>query len=159
MTDGRIAGQVREALTTQVAQVNIAGLVSETLLTTPTALLVAGVVREVLGQFNDAPPPPVNPNPPSIPALQRPISILNRLTGQAYGFDTVNDLLRGNSFFSFAESEYPPSSYEVRNFSLGSFLVYLGGNIYSVASGTIWIFNVGLELTTVRGTTNPRFPP
>jgi hypothetical protein len=158
MTDGRIAGQVREALTTQVGQANIAGLVCETLLTTPTASLVAGVVREVLGQFNDA-PPPVNPIPPSIPVLQRPISILNRLTGQAYGFDTVNDLLGGNSFFEFGVSGYPPSSYEVRNFSLGSFLVYLGGNIYSVASGTIWIFNVSLELTTLRGTTNPRFPP
>jgi hypothetical protein len=84
--------------------------------------------------------PVVFPTP--IPVGQRPISIVNRLTDQAFGYTSSNDLA-GGGIFSF--NTWPPSIYEVRNFSGSSFSILLGVVSYRVGDGSIWTFDTSLE--------------
>jgi len=177
VTDARFDGLAREVLITTVPAANIAGLVREVLVINPTAVYFTGVVREVLGQFPVIPTSvrfdglvrevlgqfPVSVPPdgggtfiPGLPAVQRPISIRNRLTNEVRGYNAVQDVVGNNVYFNFGRSGFSPSSYEVRNFSPDPLPIILAGKIYILGSGTIWTFDVSVELDDVVGLPYPR---
>jgi|SRR5215469_616264 len=71
---------------------------------------------------------------PVIVASQRPISVLNVLTNQIWGYNSISDMYGAAAFFTFAN--LPPSIYRINNASVGSIAVNLAGTTYTVAAGT-----------------------
>jgi len=69
---------------------------------------------------------------------QSPITIINVLTNEAHGYQTVQDVLEGQPFFDF--NGWPPSIYTINNTSTGDLPVVLFEKSYVVHAGQFWKF-------------------
>jgi len=70
--------------------------------------------------------------------INQPVTIVNRLTNEAYGYKTVQDVLAGAAFFDF--NGWAPAIYQISNMSTGPLPVVLFGKTYVVQAGTQWNF-------------------
>ena len=84
---------------------------------------------------------------PTVP--QKPITIISRLTGEARGFYTVQDVLRGQPFFTF--NEWAPSIYQINNTATDPLPVVLFDKTYIVQPGTVWNFIAHAEIASSLG--------
>jgi len=81
---------------------------------------------------------------PTVP--QKPITIINRLTGEARGYFTVGDVLMGQPFFTF--NEWAPAIYQINNTSPDPLTVVLFDHTYVVQAGTLWNFIAHNEIAS-----------
>lgn len=74
------------------------------------------------------------------PKAIAPLVIGDQLQKKLYGYQSVNELLAGASFFSFNGPKWKPSIYDIVNNSGQTLQVVMFNRTYNVNDGTIWRF-------------------
>ena len=79
-----------------------------------------------------------------VATVNDPLSINNVLTGEVHGYSTVEDALKGQSYFEF--DYWPPGIYYIKNYADNNLPVLLFNVTYTVKPGSEWKFIAHAEI-------------